>query len=854
MDKEENNLNREPISYGEAMNQSMDYFDGGSMEASNFLNKYALREGEEKVYEYTPDHMHKRLAGEFHRVEKKYPNETSEEKLYELMKDFEGPVPQGSVMSACGNPFQVMSLSNCFVVRETDADSYGNILKTDQELAQIMKRRGGVGTDLSHLRPRGTKVQNAARTSTGAASFAHRYSDTTREVAQNNRRGALMLTIDCRHPDVEEFVNLKAQDETAVTGANISVKVRDEFMEAVEAEEEYTLRWPVECDPEEADVTKKIDAKELFQNIVKNNYGPGDIPGGEPGTIWIDQIHRESPANQYPGMKEISTNPCGEVPLPDGDACRLLAINLFAYVENPFEEDAYFDFERFAEEVRYSQRMMDDIVDLEIEAVDRILQKVKDDPEEEVVKGIEKHLWKRIKEQAINWRRTGLGTTALGDTLAALGYRYASDESFEVVDEIYRTLKLSAYRESVELAKERGAFPSWDESVESEENPFLWRIKQEDPELFEDMMKHGRRNVAILTNAPTGTVSTLCQTTSGIENMYAPSFFRKRKINHDEDVEPDYVDETGDEWIEFPVFKEKFKLWMEKNGYDTDNVEQYSPEDVDRMKKESPYDGATVEDVDWRKKVELQGVIQRHIDHSISVTTNLPEDVPMDVVEDVYMRSWKSGCKGCTIFRDGSRDSVLSNESVKDQDGKISHTDAPERPEVLDCKIHQIRYRGDNWKILVGFLEEDPYEVFAIKTGGDTGVNIRFVNSENEGFEQGKIRKHGGGVYDLEAKDGKVVIEDINSYAPDDEVRGMTRMLSLSLRHGTPIRYVIEQLEKADGSIVSFTRSVLQALRQYMPDGEEATNGETCIECGSENVIYVEGCLKCQDCGSGKCG
>jgi len=1299
----------ESVSREQALASSKEYFGGGNMEATNFLNKYALKDFNGRYYEKTPDDMHNRLADAFAEVEDAFPNGMSRETIYDLLKDFNGPIPQGSVMSAVRNPFQLISTANCFVVLETDDDSYGNIMKTDEELAQIMKRRGGVGTDLSHLRPRTSVVQNAARTSTGAVSFAHRYSNTTREVAQNNRRGALMLTLDCRHPDLEEFINLKAE-KGAVTGANISVKFHDDFMEAVKNNDTYTLRYPVDVEPEDADMTKEVDAKRLFDLFVRNNYGPGDVEGAEPGAIWMDEIHRESPAGCYPGFKEISTNPCfsgdtkiavadgrgavsikelaeqgddvdvyaanpetgdieikrgrnprvtgtdkqvvrvtfsrgshvdvtpdhpflmkdgskkqakdldpgdsiapftkykedsfgngneywrintnfkdtnqrtlehrliarhsdktkwdelydenkksgwmsgglvvhhkdydglnndpenleimtfkehnkyhadhdtkgtkngrwcgttnqelreigigfaenlgrrfskkewhkyadkhnlpkdvsgeyrstdeysnvtefgkwcadqadvsqfngidprvaktffrmlrqgytteireigenrhevyvektcehcgstfmkhhqqrevsycslscssqrlsqsqkmqdvyrdrserfqqeanqkrqrqldvftslafemdrdpyiyewkdecerrgiskrlrtkygfdnytdlkehaeaynhrvqsveylgeretvynitvddhhtvgiitedennktgifafqcGELPLPDGDSCRLLAINLYPYVENPFTDQAWFNFERFRREVRASQRIMDDVVEIELNHISWIIEKVKNDPEDPVVKQRELNLWNRILETCRKGRRTGLGTTALGDTLAALGIRYGSNESIQKADEIYREFKLAAYRESVELAKERGPFPMWDPDIEKD-NPFLLRIQEQDPELYADMQKHGRRNIALLTNAPTGTVSTLAQTSSGIENVFMPYYFRKRKLNHDEmDVEPDYVDDVGDRWIEFPVFHHKLKTWFQVQGIE--NPEELSRDELDEYIAQSPYHGATVADVDWRNKVRLQAAIQSHIDHSISVTVNLPEDVDMETVRDLYMISHESGCKGCTIYREGSRDAVLSNESVKDETQEIQHNDAPDRPETLECDIHRIRYGGDNWKIIVGFLNENPYEVFGFKTGGGTGNIVRFTDSDGKSIDRGIVRKKGGGVYHLESLDGKTIVKDIAEYAPDDEARSMTRMISLALRHGARLEYVIEQLEKAEGSVVSFSKAVLRAIREYVDE-----SNKHCMECeDGGRVVYQEGCFKCLECGSSRCG
>jgi ribonucleoside-diphosphate reductase alpha chain len=748
-------------------------------------------------------------------------------------------------MAATGNPYQIMSLSNCLVTGPS-VDSYGGILKADEHMAQLMKRRAGVGHDLSHLRPRGCTVRNAAQTSTGAASFMDRFSQTTGEVAQGGRRGALMLTIDIRHPDSEEFVDKKLE-QGAVTNANISVRIRNDFMEAARAGETFTQRWPVDADPEDAEVTKEVDAARLWHKIVENAH-----ESAEPGILFWDRIISESPADEYAdvGFKTASTNPCGEVPLPHQGCCRLLAVNWLGFVEDPFTAEASFDWNGFYEASRVGQRLMDDIVELEIESIQRILDKIEASDEPDHVKRTEHRLWSSVQDKAIRGRRTGLGMTALGDTLAALGIRYGSEESIEFAEKAAMKQKQAAYESSVEMAEERGAFPEFDASKE-EDNPFLDRIESERPELRQRMRESGRRNIACLSIAPTGTVSLMAETTSGVENLFQPYYFRSTKVNNPEEADEgviDYWDDEGTAWQEWIVFHPRFKQWLQVQGVELD-YEDPDKERLQELYEDSPYHGATVSDVDWTSKVKMQGAIQRHIDHSISVTTNLPEDISVEKTKEVYETSYEEGCKGATIYRQGSRSGVLNQESNTGSSG-IQHTDAPERPETLPCNIHQVRYNGDNWKVLVGRLDGDPYEVFAVQTGGDTGVQFRFVDSDNQSIDKGVIRKHGGGVYDLESEDGRVIIEDIADYAPDDEVRGLTRMMSLNLRHGTPIEYVVEQLEKANGTIASFSQSVLRALRAHL-DVEPDT--DNCPECGVNALQYKEGCVTCSNCGYSKC-
>jgi ribonucleoside-diphosphate reductase alpha chain len=832
-------------SYDEALEASLEYFGGDNMRATTFLQKYALKslDGDE-YYEKDPDDLHDRLADEFYRIEQQFENPLSREKIRKELDGFGHIIPNGSPMAAIGNDIQLMSASNCFVAGNT-SDSYGGILSMDEDLAQIMKRRGGVGVDISHLRPKGENVSNAARSSTGAVSFMDRLSETTREVAQGGRRGALMITMHIRHPEAEGFIDIKA-DETSVTGANVSLKVTDDFMRAVYEGENFIQRYPVDASPEEAQVTKEVNAEKLWHKLIDTARDHA-----EPGVLFWDKMTTDTPADCYSdlGYKTHSTNPCGEVPLEIGGACRLTAMNLFSFVRNPFTDRAYFDYDKFRESVRIGQRIMDDIVQLDIEKIDEIIDKVKADEEPKHVKHHELKLWQNIREHARESRRTGLGLTALGDTLAGLGVRYGSAESREITDEILRTQKVEAYRESVNLAKERGAFDIYDHSRERG-NEFIERLREDDPELVEEMEKYGRRNIAVLSIAPTGTVSQMAETTSGIENLFQPFYQRRRKVNpDDEEVEVDFVDDVGDAWQEFIVFHPRFEQYLDIQGYDVDTGDP-DMERLEEIRKESPYDGATVSDVDWVSKVKLQGVIQKHIDHSISVTTNLPEDIGVERVKDVYEESWRAGCKGCTIYRQGSRSGVLTDAGGDEDEDGIVYNDAPERPEELDCDIHQVRYSGEPWKILVGRLDGDPYEIFAIKTGGDTGIRIRFTDSEDNAVEEGVIVKQESGVYDLEAPDGKTIVEDIADHAPDDQARVATRLLSLALRHGVEPKYIVNQLESANGSVVSFGRAVLKAMRRYL----DVEPDDACPECGEDQLVYQEGCVTCRACGYSKCG
>lgn len=826
----------EKVDYDTAFQQSKQYFKGSEMEATVFLDKYALKDNEGNLYESTPDDMHVRLAKELYRVESKYPNPRSYDDILDSMREFKYLIPQGSPMAGIGNPFQVMSLSNCFVVHN-NSDSYGGIMRTDEHLTHLMKRRAGVGTDLSHLRPESTPVNNAARTSTGAVSFMERYSNTTREVAQSGRRGALMLTISGLHPDVEQFIDIK-MDEQKVTGANISVRQYDTFLEAVErGDTEFTLHFPTDKSIEDATFTKVVNPQKIWGKIVKNAHARA-----EPGLLFWDTIIRESIPDCYAdlGFMTISTNPCGEITLCDKDSCRLLAINLFSFVVNPFTSDAYFDWDKFADMVNLGERMMDNIVDLELEAVQRIIDKIENDKEPDDIKFVELNLWKGIKEKAEQGRRTGLGITGVGDMLAGLGIRYGSDYSIDYMDNLMEFKKHKEYEASVIMAEERGAFPIWDPEREKD-NPFLLRLRDENPQLWERMMYSGRRNIAISTIAPTGTTSMMAQTTSGIENLFLPVHFRSKKVNpNDANVRVDYTDEVGESWQEYPVFHPQFKTYLKVKGLTDDEIFNLSNEEAQEYVKESPYHGATVNDVDWVKKVELQGRVQKHIDHSISVTVNLPEDVSVEKVNDVYMTAWRSGCKGVTIYRDGSRGGVLNTKSKKGETTGIVHNDAPKRPDELPCDIYHTTAKGDRWTVFVGILEGHPYEVFA--TRGEHGKHKTV----------GKIVKVKQGHYNFENGD---TVENITKDNTDEE-SALTRLISTALRHGAKIDFVVEQLNKSEGTIVSFSKAIARQLKKYVIDDERLHKANP-LDCpdGGENcqIVYEEGCAKCLTCGTSKC-
>lgn len=822
----------------DVLKASTEYFGGDSMAADVWINKYALKDSYGNVYELTPDAMHRRIAKEFARIELNYPNPISEENIYNLLKNFKKIIPQGSPMAGIGNDFQIASLSNCFVIgNEFDYDSYGGILKLDQELVQLMKRRAGVGIDLSFIRPSGSPVKNSALTSTGVVPYMERYSNSTREVAQDGRRGALMESISIIHPDAESFIDAKL-DETKVTGANISIRMSDSFMESVFENKPFTSFYPTES--KNPSFKKEVDSKKIWDKIVHNAWDKA-----EPGILFWDTIIKESIPDCYAdlGYKTISTNPCGEIPLCFNDSCRLLAINLYGYVLNPFTKKAKFDFESFINDVIVAQRLMDDLIDLELEKIDKILLKIESDPEPDYIKSTEKNLWLNIKEKCLNGRRTGLGITAEGDVLAALNIRYGTDEANDFSEDLHRILKLNAYKSSTIMAKERGAFPIYD-SEREKKNPFINRIKKEDASLYNEMVKYGRRNISLLTIAPTGTVSLMAQTTSGIEPAFLISYMRRIKINpNDENSKNkrvDFVDKVGDSWQNYPVFHHKFKEYLKINGYDLNEVENMSQDQINNLIEKSPYYKATANDVDWIKKVEMQGRVQKHVDHSISVTVNLPKDISEEMVSKVYETGWRSGCKGITIYRDSSRSGVLISNDTK-KENKIIPNNAPKRPKTLPCDIYHVTANGEQYIVIVGILEGDPYEVFAFKPKS-IHIPVR--------IKTGQLTKAKQGVYNLEC-DG-FVIDDLGSHFDADEHEVITRCVSGLLRHGMGLKYLVDTLNKSEGTIVSFGKSIARTLKRYLPDNEKSS--EECPSCGQKSLVFQEGCLRCTNCGNSKCG
>ncbi|HLW42616.1 MAG TPA: adenosylcobalamin-dependent ribonucleoside-diphosphate reductase [Flavobacterium sp.] len=834
----------------EAVKASTEYFKGDVLAATVFVNKYALKDSDGNIYEKTPDDMHRRIASEIARVESKYANPMTESELFDLIKNFTYIIPQGSPMTGIGNPFQIASLSNCFVIGNNgESDSYGGIMKIDQEQVQLMKRRGGVGHDLSHIRPKGSPVKNSALTSTGLVPFMERFSNSTREVAQDGRRGALMLSVSINHPDAEGFIDAKLE-QGKVTGANVSVRIDDAFMKAVRNNETYIQKYPIFS--QNPKFSKEMNAADLWKKIVHNAW-----KSAEPGILFWDTIIRESLPDCYAdlGYKTLSTNPCGEIPLCAYDSCRLLAINLFSYVVNPFTKEAYFDFELFKKHVAVAQRMMDDIIDLELEKVDTIIQKIDEDPEEAEVKRIERNLWIEIRKKAEEGRRTGVGITAEGDMLAALGIRYGSKEGNEFSVKIHKTLALAAYRSSVELAKQRGAFSIYDAKRE-ENNPFALRIKENDPELYNDMQEYGRRNIALLTIAPTGSTSILSQTTSGIEPVFMPVYKRRRKVNpNDKDVRVDFIDEVGDSWEEYVVFHHKFKLWMEVNGIDTSV--NYSNEEINELIEKSPYYKATSNDVDYLSKVEMQGAIQKWVDHSISVTINVPNDVTEELVGQLYMKAWEVGCKGVTVYRDGSRSGVLISNDKKEEPAKETTAAFPtKRPQVLDCDIVRFQNNKEKWIAFIGKIEDRPYEIFTGLADDEDGILLpRWVN---DGFIIKNRDEKGNSRYDFQyvnQRGYKTTIEGL-SYRFDPEFWNYAKLISGTLRHGMNIENVVDlinSLQLDNESINTWKNGVARALKRFVPDGTEA-KGQKCANCNSTNVMYQEGCLTCKDCGSSKCG
>lgn len=834
----------------EAFQASLEYFKGDDLAARVWVNKYALKDSFGAIYEATPDDMHRRIASEIARIEQRYPNPLSEDEIFDLIKGFKYIIPQGSPMTGIGNPYQIASLSNCFVIGNNgESDSYGGIMKIDQEQVQLMKRRGGVGHDLSHIRPKGSPVKNSALTSTGIVPFMERFSNSTREVAQDGRRGALMLSVSIKHPDSESFIDAK-MEQGKVTGANVSVRIDDEFMKAVDSGTAYRQQYPVKSD--KPSHIKDIDATALWKKIVHNAW-----QSAEPGILFWDTIIRESVPDCYAdlGYQTISTNPCGEIPLCAYDSCRLLAINLFSYVDNPFTNKAKFNRELFKKHIAAAQRMMDDIIDLELEKIDAILQKIDEDPEDAEVKRVERNLWLNIQTKAKEGRRTGIGITAEGDMLAALGLRYGSDEGNAFAVEIHKTVALEAYRGSVNTARERGPFTIFD-SEREKNNPFINRLKEADAQLYYEMLEYGRRNIALLTVAPTGTTSLMSQTTSGIEPVFLPVYKRRRKVNpNDKDVRVDFVDEVGDSWEEYVVFHHRFKQWMEVNGFDTSK--NYSQRDLDELVKKSPYYKATSNDVDYLKKVKMQGAIQQWVDHSISVTINMPNDVTEELVGECYMEAWKAGCKGVTVYRDGSRSGVLiANTDKKEEPQEGVPTPFPtERPQTLEADVVRFQNKKDKWIAFIGLIDGRPYEIFTGFADDEDGILIpRWVN---EGLIIKNREADGSSRYDFQYKNTrgyKTTIEGL-SYKFNPEYWNYAKLISSTLRHGMPIEKVVDLISslQLDEAINTWKAGVARALKRYIPDGTEAAK-QKCQNCGSTNLLYQEGCLTCKDCGSSKCG
>mgnify|MGYP000229963926 CR=1 FL=1 len=844
---------RKKYSQEEALQSSFEYFKGDDLAARVWVNKYALKDSFGNIYEKNPDEMHRRLASEIARIEKKYSNPMTEEKIYQLLKGFRYIVPQGGPMTGIGNEYQIASLSNCFVIgNEGNSDSYGGIMKIDQEQVQLMKRRGGVGHDLSHIRPKGSPVKNSALTSTGVVSFMERYSNSTREVAQDGRRGALMLSLAVKHPDSESFIDAKLE-QGKVTGANVSVKISDDFMESVERNELYKTQYPV--DAEKPIVVKEIDAVKLWKKIVHNAW-----KSAEPGILFWDTILSESIPDCYAdlGYRTVSTNPCGEIPLCPYDSCRLLALNLYSYVEEPFTKSAKFNFDLFKTHVECAQRIMDDIIDLELEKIDAIIAKIDSDPESDEIKQIERNLWVKIQTKAKEGRRTGVGITAEGDMLAALGLRYGTEGATDFSEEVHKTLAVEAYRSSVNMAKERGAFKIYDAGREKN-NPMINRIRREDEALFLEMTKYGRRNIALLTIAPTGTTSLMTQTTSGIEPVFMPVYKRRRKVNpNDKNVRVDFVDEVGDSWEEYIVFHHKFVVWMLANGYDA--TKRYSEEEIDKLVEKSPYYKATSNDVDWLNKVRMQGRIQKWVDHSISVTINLPADVSEDLVDNLYFEAWRSGCKGVTVYRDGSRDGVLVSNKKDEKKAQLAGNFPTKRPQILEADVVRFQNNKEKWIAFIGVIDGRPYEIFTGLADDEDGILLPRSVTKGKIIKNYETDKQGEETkrYDFQytnKRGYKTTIEGL-SYKFNPEFWNYAKLISGVLRHGMPIHKVVHTVNSMmfdSDNINSWKAGVARALKKYIPNGTIAS-GTVCEACGSSNVIYQEGCLTCADCGSSKCG
>lgn len=842
-DAEKETAGPEKYSNNEAFKASLEYFNGDELAARVWVNKYAMKDSYGNLFEKTPDDMHHRLAKEIGRIEKKYNNPLSEEFIYSVLKDFKYIVPQGGPMTGIGNNHQIASLSNCFVIgNEGESDSYGGIMKIDQEQVQLMKRRGGVGHDLSHIRPTGSTVLNSALTSTGVVLFMERYSNSTREVAQDGRRGALMLTISIKHPDAEKFIDAKLESGK-VTGANVSVKITDEFMNAVINNLPFVQQYPVDSDTPR--VKKVIDAGKLWEKIINNAW-----KSAEPGILFWDTIIRESVPDCYAdlGYETVSTNPCGEIPLCPYDSCRLLAINLYSYIDNPFTENSRFNFDLFKEHVGLAQRIMDDIIDLELEKINAIIEKIDSDPETKNIKSVERTLWQNIWDKTQEGRRSGIGITAEGDMIAALGLEYGSDNAIDFSEEVHKTLALETYRSSVYLAKERGAFKIYDPEREKN-NPFIKRLKEADEGLYNYMVKYGRRNISLLTIAPTGTTSLMTQTTSGIEPVFLPVYKRRRKVNpNDKETKVSFVDELGDSWEEYYVFHHKFVNWLEINSYNPEEVKKYSEEKIRKIVEKSPYHKATSNDVNWIRKVKMQGRIQKWVDHSISVTINLPAETDKKLVGELYKEAWKSGCKGTTVYRAGSRTGVLLTNS------KQKERIVPKRPKVLEAEIIRFNNNSEKWIAFVGLKDGNPYEIF-------TGPADEEMFPIPKTITRGEIHKnkdeHGQSRYDLQYTDkfGYKNIMGGLSHMFHPEFWNYAKLISGVLRHGMPIPNVVNlvsSLRLDSENINTWKNGVERALKRYIPDGTKAKG--KCTECKSTNIVYQEGCLICQDCGASKCG
>lgn len=848
-------MERQTYTYDEAFEASLQYFKGDELAARVWVNKYAVKDSFGNIFEKSPEDMHWRIANEVARIEAKYKNGLNAQQLYELLDHFKYIVPQGSPMTGIGNDFQVASLSNCFVIGiDGAADSYGGIIRIDEEQVQLMKRRGGVGHDLSHIRPKGSPVKNSALTSTGLVPFMERYSNSTREVAQDGRRGALMLSVSIKHPDSEAFIDAK-MTEGKVTGANVSVKLDDAFMQAAVNGTPYKQQYPVDSD--QPVFTKDIDASALWKKIVHNAW-----KSAEPGVLFWDTIIRESVPDCYAdlGYRTVSTNPCGEIPLCPYDSCRLLAINLYSYVVNPYTKEAYFDFDLFKKHVALAQRIMDDIIDLELEKIEKIIAKIDSDPESEEVKEAEKHLWEKIYKKSGQGRRTGVGITAEGDMLAAMGLRYGTEEATEFSEQVHKTIALKAYRSSVNMAKERGAFAIYD-SEREKNNPFINRLKEADPELYEEMKKYGRRNIACLTIAPTGTTSLMTQTTSGIEPVFMPVYKRRRKVNpNDPQTHVDFVDETGDAFEEYIVFHHKFVEWMTVNGYDP--TKRYTQEEIDKLVEKSPYYKATSNDVDWLMKVKMQGRIQKWVDHSISVTINLPNDVDEALVNRLYVEAWRSGCKGCTVYRDGSRSGVLlsTKKDKKDKKEELPPCKPPTvvevRPKVLEAEVVRFQNNKEKWVAFVGLLDGHPYEIFTGLQDDEEGISL--PKSVTTGRIIKNIDEEGNKRYDFqfENKRGyKTTIEGLSEKF-NKEYWNYAKLISGVLRWRMPIDRVIklvDSLQLDSENINTWKNGVERALKKYVTDGTSA-EGQKCPNCGNETLVYQEGCLICKTCGTSRCG